>query len=298
MRMEVDRQQRHPIFLVQEVCRELEKQGLRFFKRDKKSTFVCRNRPRWIGDGVVLSDRVRSIIEMVQANPGILYNKLVSTLAPPVDGQPRKKAKVDKAKKPVVAEIKEVKQPEEVKEPEAAEAAAQAAEAAVGSEEINVPVGSQTATAALTTGTVEEAPAPETAPEPPAVEAAAAEEAEELPILSTAEIAIMQDVKWLVQEGYITEFSQGELYILGRETARHDSESKNDGGANLAEMAAEIVSDAKAAAAEAEASQAEQAPTAEQLAAAEETSNAEATPAVEAAPEPQPPSQPEVPTAE
>lgn len=158
LRMELDRQNRFPMHLVQELCRELENHGLRFFKRDKKSTFVCRSRPQFIGNNVPLSDRVRSIIEMVRANPGIGYTKLVSTLAP---SAPEPKVK--------------------------AEPAAPVAEG-------------------------EETPVVAGETEAPTAEATAAHLT-----LSTDEIAVMQDLKWLVQEGFITEFSNGELQILGRE---------------------------------------------------------------------------------
>ena len=143
LRMELDRQNRFPMHLVQELCRELEVHGLRFFKRDKKTTFVSRSRPQFIGSNITLSDRVRSIVEMVRANPGIGYGKVVSVLAPPA---------------PVVE--------------------------------------------------------PAT---PPAEGEAAAAETTPVPTLSTGELAIMQDIKWLVQEGFITEFANGELHILGRE---------------------------------------------------------------------------------
>ena len=151
LRMELDRQNRFPMHLVQELCRELEVHGLRFFKRDKKTTFVSRSRPQFIGSNITLSDRVRSIVEMVRANPGIGYGKVVSVLAPPA---------------PVVE--------------------------------------------------------PAT---PPAEGEAAAAETTPVPTLSTGELAIMQDIKWLVQEGFITEFANGELHILGRERP-HDEPSK------------------------------------------------------------------------
>ena len=151
LRMELDRQQRFPIHLVQELCRELENHGLKFFKRDKKSTFVCRSRPQFIGNNIPLSERVRSILEMVRANPGIGYGKVVSLLAPPAP------------------------EPEPAPVPEAVEGAE-----------------------------------PATPPAPPA------------PTLSTGELAIMQDIKWLVQEGFITEFANGELHILGRERPQEE----------------------------------------------------------------------------
>src|SRR5690606_29682867 len=42
VKIEVDRQNRFPIHLVQDLCRDLENHGLRFFKRDRKTTYVCR----------------------------------------------------------------------------------------------------------------------------------------------------------------------------------------------------------------------------------------------------------------
>lgn len=152
LKVEVDRQNRFPMHLVQDLCRELESHNLRFFKRDKKTTFVCRSRPHFIGPEVILSDRVRGIIEMVRANPGIQYSKVVSTLAPHTPAP----------------------------EPVAKETAAEG-----------------------------ETPT-ETSPV--------------LPQLSTEELAIMQDLKWLVQEGYITEFNSGELHILGREHHTREGE--------------------------------------------------------------------------
>jgi hypothetical protein len=35
-------------------------------------------------------------------------------------------------------------------------------------------------------------------------------------VLSPEEIAILQDLRWLVGEGYVTEFQAGELHVLGR----------------------------------------------------------------------------------
>ncbi len=202
LRMELDRQQRFPIHLVQELCRELENHGLKFFKRDKKSTFVCRSRPQFIGNNIPLSERVRSILEMVRANPGIGYGKVVSLLAPPAP------------------------------EPEPAPVA----EAVEGAE-------------------------PAAPPAPPA------------PTLSTGELAIMQDIKWLVQEGFITEFANGELHILGRERPQEEPREprKPKDKAPAQEKPAE----------EAAAEITEETPTAEAV----ETPSAEATPVAEEGPD-------------
>src|SRR5690606_18111923 len=71
-----------PMQLVQDLCREMERAQLKFFKRDRKSTFVCRSRPHFITSDESLSERIRSIIGIVRANPGIRYSRMVSILAP------------------------------------------------------------------------------------------------------------------------------------------------------------------------------------------------------------------------
>ena len=249
LRSEVERQQRFPMELVQDLCRDLERAGLRFFKKDRKTTFVSRNRPHFLGDDVVLGDRVRSIVEMVRANPGITYTRLVSTLAPHIDvtgeagqGMPGvdSAAEAPAAEAPVaeaIAEGTSVIAPEAVAEevtavmaeaaPEvvAEEVAAVVAEAApeAVAEEVAVVVSEEAtavvaeagvevaAEAASVSGEVVEQPAGEVAGEAGAEVPAAAPV-----VLSAEEIAILQDLRWLVGEGYVTEFQAGELFVLGR----------------------------------------------------------------------------------
>jgi hypothetical protein len=243
LRSEVERQQRFPMELVQDLCRDLERAGLRFFKKDRKTTFVSRNRPHFLGDDVVLGDRVRSIVEMVRANPGITYTRLVSTLAPHIDvtgeagqGMPS----VDAAAEAPAAEATSVTEavadeatavvaeaaPEVVAEAPVAEVVseavaeevtavvAEAAPAVVAEEaaavvaEAGVEVAAE---AAAVSGEVVEQPAGEVAGEAGAEAPAAAPV-----VLSAEEIAILQDLRWLVGEGYVTEFQAGELFVLGR----------------------------------------------------------------------------------
>jgi hypothetical protein len=219
LRTEVDRQQRFPMQLVQDLCRDLESQGLRFFKRDKKTTFVCRNRPHFLPDDMVLSDRIRSMVEMVRANPGITYSRLVSTLAPhivafvppaatataeqvaelpaapaPEEAAPVAEAAPLTAEEPVTAPVEETTavSPEAVATEESAVSAAESETAPVAESEVPAAV---------------EAPAPVTPAQPAPAPAAH---------LSPEEIAILQDLHWLVQEGYVTEFQNGELFVLGR----------------------------------------------------------------------------------
>lgn len=59
----------HAIF--QAVCSLLEKHGLKFFKRGKKALHVSMVRPREISRELSLTDRVQSIVSLVQEKPGI-----------------------------------------------------------------------------------------------------------------------------------------------------------------------------------------------------------------------------------
>lgn len=269
LRQEVEQQQRFPMQLVQDLCRDLEKQSLKFFKRDRKATFVSRTRPHWISDESHLSPRLRSIIGVVRANPGITHPRLVSTLAPHVV-----KAAEIATETPIAAAAEET--PAVIEETPAAPAPTEAvaAEPAASTEEsapVVEAVSAETAAAdaveaapsdaevtaspvepagAEEPGTPVEAVVPPTeataqaeaspAAEAPAAEASAAEVTapaaeptaaprsktksaapapEAAPVqhhLTAEEIAVLQDLRWLVQEGFVTEFATGELQILGR----------------------------------------------------------------------------------
>ncbi len=229
LRREVESQMRFPMQLVQDLCRALESQGLRFFKRDKRTTCVCKNRPHFLPDDLVLSERVRSLVEMVRANPGITYSRLVSTLAPHIVAASSMAGPAPSAQAMVEAAVEEAAAPEAVMEevtsvaPETAEVStAVEAEAALAAEvSTEIPASAESA--------APDAPAPDTFAEsesvtaadaPAATESAPAVEAPPAPApashLSPEEIAILQDLHWLVQEGYVTEFQSGELFVLGR----------------------------------------------------------------------------------
>lgn len=257
LRTEVERQQRFPMQLVQDLCRDLESQGLRFFKRDKKTTCVCRTRPHFLPDDLALSMRIRSMVEMVRANPGITYTRLVSTLAPHIMLKEAAPA-VDPAPAPA-AEAAEAPVADAVADTETDDPGQPAAEIAVLPSNNEVPpadapppesLEAKTAEAVpaeamaeSTAETIEEVP-PEAAahadaaeaPGEPAVPAAADSQSEappgssekttsvsppappppSPPLLSPEEIVMLQDLRWLVQEGLVTEFQNGELYVLGR----------------------------------------------------------------------------------
>ena len=242
LRMEVEQQQRFPMQLVQDLCRDLEKESLKFFKRDKKATFVCRTRPHFIEDESHLSPRLRSIVGVVRANPGVTVGKLVSTLAPHI-AKPAPKPEAPKIPAEVATildapaveaspttEAPAVEALPEIPVPEFDTAATPVAKEAVeaGSPHSDAPPNE------ADTSPPAETPASEaTAPAPPASEKPAREPREargpnqrhKKPVsapegppapLTMEEIGVLQDLRWLVQEGLVTEFATGELQILGR----------------------------------------------------------------------------------
>lgn len=119
----IDRQRRLPILMVKTLSPKLEQAGLKFFKIDKKETYVARSRPRGLDLGPDMSPRIGQIVSFVQNNPGKDLNILVSALV--------------------------------------------------------------------------ETRAPEGAAEP-----------------SAEEVAMLKDLRWLIREGYVTEFSDGGLQVL------------------------------------------------------------------------------------
>ena len=260
LRMEVEQQQRFPMQLVQDLCRDLEKESLKFFKRDKKATFVCRTRPHFIEDESHLSPRLRSIVGVVKANPGITVPKLVSTLAPHVEApaakapKPTEGAPEPGAPEPVAAEVAAEPVPAAVEAAPAAEVPAVEVPEAVAAFVAEAPASVEVAPAASPQGveTQDSAqtlilsevvpPAAEPAAAPAAAEPAAVEPAGAEPAaageggrgrrsrgprkpaaptgpptpLTAEEIVVLQDLRWLVQEGYVTEYASGELQVLGR----------------------------------------------------------------------------------
>ena len=237
LRMEVEQQQRFPMQLVQDLCRDLEKESLKFFKRDKKSTFVCRTRPHFIEDESHLSPRLRSIVGVVRANPGINVAKLVSTLAPHLE-KPAAKAEAPKSPEPeatkpaapeaVPAIIPEAEVPASTEamatgSPAAPEALPAETVTETQAGEITAEVTPAEAAQASAEGPAAGAPAQETAapreprgPKPPRQKKAPPAPAAPPAPLTSEEIGVLQDLRWLVQEGLVTEFASGELQLLGR----------------------------------------------------------------------------------
>ncbi len=83
-----------PLPMIQSLCREFEKHGMRFFKRGKKALHVSSIRPKAISAGVALSADVQKVVDFVIANPG---RKVVDMLDSLVEDFTKPDPKADKA---------------------------------------------------------------------------------------------------------------------------------------------------------------------------------------------------------
>jgi len=175
----LDRQRRFPLELVQELCRQFEGQGLRFFKENKKETFVSRSRPRPLDPGVSVSPRVKGIVEFIRQHPLCTYKEVVVGLVPQGENLLERAAAAAAARA-------------------AAPPAAEPADAAPSSDEAAAPAELETAATAAQVET----------PETPATDEPSEADREG--------IALLQDLRWLIREGYVTEFANGQLRVVER----------------------------------------------------------------------------------
>lgn len=71
-----------PLPLIQKLCRDLEKKGLRFFKRGKKSLHVSAVRPREIDPAVTLTAQIQDLVDFITANPRCTVAALLEAMSP------------------------------------------------------------------------------------------------------------------------------------------------------------------------------------------------------------------------
>ena len=266
LRHELDQQKRFPMNTVKVLCRQLEDQGLKFFKdedgKKKKTTYVCRSRPRALQGATHLSDRIRKIVGLVRDNPGIDYSIVVSSMLPgqrisEATAQGGRKttqaSDTDKSAEEEAAPVQTETTGESVSSVESVPAAAPAAPAAEESKaesssdppaaaEVNSePSGADSAPAGraamATSETVKatvleakenaiEEKTPETqasvdpavAGEPPTgkkpeASEVASEPTSEVEGPSDEEIGILKDLRWLIREGYVVEYSTGAMRL-------------------------------------------------------------------------------------
>lgn len=92
-----------PLPMIQALCRDFEKEGLRFFKRGKKALHVSSIRPKAISESVSLTASIQAIIDQILKSPGIKVANLLAELAddfakPEKDQAPETIELTDKAK--------------------------------------------------------------------------------------------------------------------------------------------------------------------------------------------------------
>lgn len=70
-----------PLPMVQALCREFEKRGMRFFKRGKKALHVSVVRPRAIDEAVSFTDQIQAIVDEIVKRNGLQVVDLLDALA-------------------------------------------------------------------------------------------------------------------------------------------------------------------------------------------------------------------------
>ena len=89
LKSEIDQLKRgFPLPMIQRLCRKFEKEGLKFFKRGKKTLYVSVVRPRGIADEEAFTDRIRKIVAFVRENPQARVVQLLDALVPDYDPPP------------------------------------------------------------------------------------------------------------------------------------------------------------------------------------------------------------------
>lgn len=83
LKQESDRLRRgFPLQLIQTLCRDLEKKGLKFFKRGKKSLHVSAVRPKELDPAVTLTEQIQQIVDFVIATPRTTVAGMLEALVP------------------------------------------------------------------------------------------------------------------------------------------------------------------------------------------------------------------------
>jgi len=89
LRQSVDAARKHLFEISQKLGAGLERRGLKLFKRRAGKQFVCRVKPRAVENGMVFSDRLADIVEILKKNHGLTLHALVEAIMPsppPMDG--------------------------------------------------------------------------------------------------------------------------------------------------------------------------------------------------------------------
>lgn len=82
LRQAVDAARKHLFEISQKLGAGLERRGLKLFKRRAGKQYVCRMKPRAIEAGMVFSDRLAQIVEILKGAHGMPMQTLVETIVP------------------------------------------------------------------------------------------------------------------------------------------------------------------------------------------------------------------------
>ena len=94
LRDEVETKQKSPMTLIQNLCRGLEKHGMKFFKEGRKM-FVTAARPRGLDEGVVIADAPMKLLKFVEENEGTTVMNMMAGLVPGVEAPTKGEAVKD-----------------------------------------------------------------------------------------------------------------------------------------------------------------------------------------------------------
>ena len=81
-RRNLEEARKHLFELSQKIAHGLERRGMKLFKRRAGKMFVSRVKPRAVDPGVIFSERIKTIVEAIRSEPGLLPSKLLEKVAP------------------------------------------------------------------------------------------------------------------------------------------------------------------------------------------------------------------------
>ncbi len=223
----VEDARKHLFELSQKMSQGLERRGLKLFKRRGGKMFVSRVKPKAIDSGVIFSARITAIVELVRKQPGILISKVAETLAP---------------------------HPEEA----VTEAIEPLPDASVAVEAPTVEVTAEAASEDATTEAATEAQ-PAAAPRNRPQGKGRPEKKEPAKPLTDDQVAIIRDLRWLADEGYVIEYGDGAVFIGVQNDAPREKPAKAEGKGKAEDVPQDTANDAEASADEGEHAEAEEA---------------------------------------
>lgn len=107
LRQAVDEQRKFPSGLIQELCRAVEKEGLKIFKEGRKKLHVSPARPTRLDPKATLTEPIEKIVSFIRENPGAKVVDLLESIIPGYE-RPAKDAGEWKPSKEELSVLKEL----------------------------------------------------------------------------------------------------------------------------------------------------------------------------------------------